>query len=301
MPQAVTDYVKEVLRRSATISRSSPLTVLRDGRCQKVGERRAEEVDQGGIADVAERGELPFKRLLDASKSSLREKGERSLHLICGRLEIPWPNDPTKKTKAPVYLLKVELMSVPSGYRLKHASDDACWELNPMIPVLLSQVGVPTASDLPSEIDLGGLRSVRNSIEVLRLLAGPSASIDDAYVLANISSADIRITRHLKEDVMARNLAGNDVVRAKLEARVIEPSVLPVGDAGIEGLGVVLPCDDSQLRVIQLSDQGVSLQVEGPPGTGKSQTIANIIANIKSKDRTSHFLWQTRVFGGGGF
>ena len=56
MPQAVTDYVKEVLRRSATISRSSPLTVLRDGRCQKVGERRAEEVDQGGIADVAERG-----------------------------------------------------------------------------------------------------------------------------------------------------------------------------------------------------------------------------------------------------
>ena len=58
MPQAVTDYVKEVLRRSAAISRSSPLTVLRDGRCQRVGERRAEEVDQGGIADVAERGEL---------------------------------------------------------------------------------------------------------------------------------------------------------------------------------------------------------------------------------------------------
>lgn len=295
MPQAVTDYVKEVLRRSATISRSSPLTVLRDGRCQKVGERRAEEVDQGGIADVAERGELPFKRLLDASKSSLREKGERSLHLICGRLEIPWPNDPTKKTKAPIYLLKVELMSVTSGYRMKQASDDSCWELNPMIPLLLAQVGVPTASDLPSEVDLGGLGTVLNSIEVLRLLCGPSAGVDDAYVLANISSADIRITRHLKEDVMARNLAGNDVVKAKLEARVIEPTVLPVGDAGIEGLGVVLPCDDSQLRVIQLSDQGVSLQVEGPPGTGKSQTIANIIANFILKDKKVLFVCEKAV------
>src|SRR5205814_369844 len=38
-------------------------------------------------------------------------------------------------------------------------------------------------------------------------------------------------------------------------------------------------CDDSQLRVVQLSDQGCCLQVEGPPGTGKSQTIANIISN----------------------
>ena len=251
MPQAVTDDVKEVLRRSASISRSSPLTVLRDGRCQQVGERRAEVVDQGGIADVAERGELPFKRLLDASKSSLREKGERSLHLICGRLEMPWPTDPTKKTKAPIYLLKVELMSVPSGYRLRQASDDSTWELNPLIPLLLAQAGVASASDLPAEVALGGLGEVHNAIALLRLLCGTSGCVDEAYVLANISSADIRITRHLKEDVMARGLAGNDVVKAKLEGRVIEPSSPPIGDSGIESLGIVLPCDDSQLRVIQ--------------------------------------------------
>ena len=295
MPQAVTDYVKEVLRRSATVSRSSPLTVLRDGRCQKVGERRAETVDEGGIADVADRGELPFKRLLDASKSSLREKGERSLHLICGRLEMPWPNDPSKKTKAPIYLLKVELLSVPSGYRLKQASDDAGWELNPMIPLLLAQSGVASASDLPAEIPLGGLPEVLNAIALLRLLCGRGVTIDESYVLANISSADIRITRHLKEDVMARNLACNDVVKAKLEDRVIEPASPPAGDAGIEGLGVVLPCDDSQLRVIQLSDQGVSLQVEGPPGTGKSQTIANIIANFILKDKKVLFVCEKAV------
>ena len=295
MPQAVTDYVKEVLRRSASISRSSPLTVLRDGRCQQVGERRAEVVDQGGIADVAERGELPFKRLLDASKSSLREKGERSLHLICGRLEMPWPTDPTKKTKAPIYLLKVELMSVPSGYRLRQASDDSTWELNPLIPLLLAQAGVASASDLPAEVALGGLGEVHNAIALLRLLCGTSGCVDEAYVLANISSADIRITRHLKEDVMARGLAGNDVVKAKLEGRVIEPSSPPIGDSGIESLGIVLPCDDSQLRVIQLSDQGVSLQVEGPPGTGKSQTIANIIANFILKDKKVLFVCEKAV------
>jgi len=295
MPQAVTDFVKEVLRRSASVSRSSPLTVLRDGRCQRVDERKAVVVDQGGLAEVAERGDLAFKRLLDASKSSLREKGERSLHLVCGRFEMPWPNDPDKKTKAPIYLLKVELQSAPSGYRLRQASDETSWELNPMVPLLLAQAGVPSASDLPAEINLGGLGEVRNAIEVLGLLAGPSAVIDRSCVLANISSADIRISRHLKEDVLARRLAANDVVKAKLEGRVIEPASLPVGDAGIEDLGIVLPCDDSQLRVIQLSDQGVSLQVEGPPGTGKSQTIANIIANFILKDRKVLFVCEKAV------
>ncbi len=295
MPQAVTDYVKEVLRRSASVSRSSPLTVLRDGRCQQVAVIRAEEVDQGGLAEVAERGSLAFKRLLDASKSSLREKGERSLHLICGRLEMPWPSDPTKKTKAPIYLLKTELLTGPSGYRLRQASDDTGWELNPMIPLLLAQAGAGPASDLPAEVPLGGLSEVGNAVGLLRLLCGASATIDEAYVLANISSADIRITRHLKEDVMAQNLAANEVVKAKLEGRVIEPANPPVGDAGIEGLGIVMPCDDSQLRVIQLSDQGVSLQVEGPPGTGKSQTIANIIANFILKDKKVLFVCEKAV------
>jgi very-short-patch-repair endonuclease len=77
------------------------------------------------------------------------------------------------------------------------------------------------------------------------------------------------------------------VIQAKLENRQTEvPPLNETTDAGLEDLGMVLPCDDSQLRVVQLSNSQYCLQVEGPPGTGKSQTIANIISNALWRGRS---------------
>ncbi len=43
-------------------------------------------------------------------------------------------------------------------------------------------------------------------------------------------------------------------------------------------LQTILPCDSSQLEAILVNKSGASLVLDGPPGTGKSQTIANVIA-----------------------
>jgi primosomal protein N' len=42
----------------------------------------------------------------------------------------------------------------------------------------------------------------------------------------------------------------------------------------------VLPADHSQLRAIESTRRGGHLVVHGPPGTGKSQTIGNLIATL---------------------
>jgi hypothetical protein len=56
---------------------------------------------------------------------------------------------------------------------------------------------------------------------------------------------------------------------AKLRRLILGKSLTTVW----RNLGLALPCDDSQLRVVQLSHSGHCLQVEGPPGTGKPQAI----------------------------
>lgn len=50
-------------------------------------------------------------------------------------------------------------------------------------------------------------------------------------------------------------------------------------DAPSSSLAIPLPADSSQIEAIRGSANGVSFILDGPPGTGKSQTIANMITN----------------------
>src|SRR5690606_27043445 len=57
----------------------------------------------------------------------------------------------------------------------------------------------------------------------------------------------------------------------------------------------LLPADSSQLAAIMAVMSGNDLVIEGPPGTGKSQTIANIIAQCLAAGRTVLFVSEKRA------
>jgi hypothetical protein len=52
----------------------------------------------------------------------------------------------------------------------------------------------------------------------------------------------------------------------------------------------VLPTDSSQLKALTLARAGRPLVVHGPPGTGKSQTIANLIADALGRNKRVLFV-----------
>ncbi|YAL82807.1 AAA domain-containing protein [Dermacoccaceae bacterium W4C1] len=81
-------------------------------------------------------------------------------------------------------------------------------------------------------------------------------------------------------DVLAA-LAGED----EAIAQVSLPAPEAPADADLENELLVLDADSGQQRVIDAVTAGANLVVLGPPGTGKSQTIANLVATLTSHGR----------------
>ncbi len=113
----------------------------------------------------------------------------------------------------------------------------------------------------------------------------PGFEVKRRVVLANFQFAKMAMVEDLKRngDVIASSsivaaVAGHSASRQKLAQAVtdIEPAQLDERPASDDYL--VLDADSTQHRAIVLVNEGQNGVVHGPPGTGKSQTIANIIA-----------------------
>src|SRR5580700_9355080 len=52
----------------------------------------------------------------------------------------------------------------------------------------------------------------------------------------------------------------------------------------------ILDADSSQHEAVAAATRGASLVLDGPPGTGKSQTIANVIAEFMAAGKTVLFV-----------
>jgi superfamily I DNA and/or RNA helicase/very-short-patch-repair endonuclease len=57
----------------------------------------------------------------------------------------------------------------------------------------------------------------------------------------------------------------------------------------------ILDADESQLRAIRSAVSGKHLVIHGPPGTGKSQTIANLIASLLARGKKVLFVCEKQV------
>jgi very-short-patch-repair endonuclease len=94
-------------------------------------------------------------------------------------------------------------------------------------------------------------------------------------------------------DVIAA-LAGDVRAASALASRVSvamsAPDTVPLGDEFL-----VLDADSSQSYAINSVVAGQHLVIKGPPGTGKSQTIANIIAGLAARGRTTLFVAEKRA------
>jgi len=221
------------------------------------------------------------------------DKGLWVLYLAAGMLK--WRDPETKETaESPILLIPVELRreSVREPYRLVRADEDLV--INPALAVKMEEYSVtlPGVDDDAGDVDLDVLleradRAVRNR---------DGWEVERRLVLSYFSFYKEVMYRDLldnEEEVAAHELVEALVLGASEESSIdFEP--IPEerldDEAPAEETAMIRDADASQRQCIAAAEAGASFVLDGPPGTGKSQTIANIIAQLLLVGRTVLFV-----------
>ncbi|MGJ7579382.1 DUF4011 domain-containing protein [Variovorax sp. RHLX14] len=233
-----------------------------------------------------------------AARIGLEEGGANTLYLALGLLQWTEADKADAVHCAPILLIPVTLQrqSVRAGFRLARHDDEAI--VNPTLLQLLRT---------SFELRVAGLEAIpmdEKGIDVGRVLQAfrlAVAEIPKWEVLEQANLGIFSFTKYLMwKDLQDRTeeLKANRVVRHLIDnpgqafARQDVPGEFERLDESHRPQDILAPllADSSQLKAICAIDAGRDLVLEGPPGTGKSQTITNLIAHCLGTGKTVLFV-----------
>ncbi len=263
------------------------------------------------LIEALERGDLHTRitekdldtrltELFRLSRTSFEEGGANILFLALGFLQ--WiQKEGGRSCRSPLLLIPISLQrsSIRAGFRLTLHEDEA--RFNPTLLELLRQdfqLRIPElAGDLPT--DAAGLDVDR----IWRIVRTHVRDLQGWEVTEDVIISTFSFTKYLMwKDLQDRTeiLKRNPVVRHLIDtpknsygdgSSFPEPEKL---DADYRPADIFAPlsADSSQLAAVLAAQAGKDFVLFGPPGTGKSQTIANIIAQCLAHQKTVLFVSQ---------
>jgi hypothetical protein len=227
------------------------------------------------------------------------EQGLNILFLAIGILR--WVDEDGEKASAPLLLLPCHLGKAAPREAFTLAQNDEDLAANPTLIVKLQDFGIT----LP-EVD-SGLENPSEYLDVVRRLVRrrPEWEVHEDVYLATFAYSKLAMWRDLEiikvngtdHPIVNALTSGEQTVHKDTEQSAYSASVS--GDlAGgrlddvlnVRDQFAVLPADYSQLLAISSAKSGANLVMHGPPGTGKSQTIANIIATFFAEGKSVLFV-----------
>lgn len=233
------------------------------------------------------------------AQTALQEGGANTLYLGLGFLLWKRDEKDDRRFRAPLILLPVSLerRSVRSGVKLVSHDDEPRFNTT-LLEMLRKDYRVDIRGldgVLPEDhagIDVAGIwNTVRKAVKDV-----PGFEVVEDVVLGHFSFAKYLMWKDLVDRIDA--LRKNAIVKHLIDTPrdPYRSDIAFVADKEIDqrykpsDLLTPLPADASQMAAIATADLGKDFIIIGPPGTGKSQTISNLIAHLLGKGKTVLFV-----------
>ncbi len=260
----------------------------------------AEEIDA-----AVERGVLPtflddkelLHRLMTTARharASLEEGGAGTLYLAVGFLAWREAGADGPPHRAPLILHPLRLVRGSAadgvrGYRIEPDDDDAAVNVTLLQKLQADfDLRIPALEKEPAEEETLDVRGVLSAAaDAVRGL--PGWAVTDEAVVGLFSFTKYLMWRDLdrrgdalRENAIVRHLLDEPAGAFAQDVAVPDPRTFDRERPATETF-VPLDADATQLAAVHAAADGLSYVLEGPPGTGKSQTIANLVCHALAR------------------
>lgn len=235
--------------------------------------------------------------LYRSSRTSIEENGANTLYLALGLLK--WYETPSSERPryAPILLLPVEIIrkSAAKGYVIRSREEETMMNIT-LLEMLRQNFGITISGLDPLPTDESGVNVkliysiIRNSIKNQR-----KWDVEEQAILGIFSFNKFIMWNdiHNNANKLVQNKIVSSLINGKIEWETATEEIDATDmDKQVSPADIVLPiiADSSQLEAIYEAVHDKTFILHGPPGTGKSQTITNIIANALYKGKRVLFV-----------
>lgn len=266
-------------------------------RLDPVQELISMELTQKRLHSYLNEQELAYAltNLYRSSRSSMEENGANTLYLALGLLK--WYETPQSERPryAPILLLPVEIIrkSAAKGFVIRSREEEVMMNIT-LLEMLRQdfEINIGGLEVLPKDDSGVDVKLVFNTIRH-SIMNQPHWDVDEQVMLGVFSFNKFIMWNDIHNN--AEYLCENKIVQSLIsgmmqwEGKDLEQPNL---DKEFAPADVALPisADSYQMEAVCSADAGESFILHGPPGTGKSQTITNIIANALYKGKKVLFV-----------